>query len=69
MDCDNEEVQATKKMKKECEYCKGRSLKEIDGKSFNLKPTAGFENDRKYNSWIMKSKKRKKSRNYDFDKW
>ena len=47
--------------RKECEYCKGRSLKEIDGKSFNLKPTAGFENDRKYNSWIMKSKKERKA--------
>ena len=40
--------------RKECEYCKGRSLKEIDGKSFNLKPTAGFENDRIYSVWIMK---------------
>lgn len=48
-------------MRNECEYCKSKELKEINGKYFKLKATAGFENDRKYDSWIMKGKKDKKA--------
>ena len=44
-------------MRNECEYCKSKELKEINGKYFKLKATAGFENDRKYDSWIMKGKR------------
>lgn len=54
MDCDNEEVQATKRMKNECEYCKSRSPQQIYGKDFELKPTTGFKKDRVYSAWIMK---------------
>lgn len=39
-----------------CEYCKKISENEILGKKFNLQPTAGFNNDRHYSSWIMKNK-------------
>ena len=39
-----------------CEYCEQRSNTEIKGKEFELLPTAGFKNDRRYSSWIMKNK-------------
>ena len=39
---------------KECEYCKATPIFEIRGTEFELKPTAGFKNDRKYSAWIMK---------------
>ena len=38
-----------------CEYCENKNQNEIKGKEFNLLPTFGFKNDRKYNSWILKS--------------
>ena len=44
-----------------CEYCEKRNKNEILGKYFELKPTAGFQNDRKYESWIMKNKEDKKA--------
>ena len=44
-----------------CEYCKATLILEIRGKDFDLKPTAGFKNDRKYSSWIMKGKADKKA--------
>lgn len=37
-----------------CEYCTKRNENEIKGKDFNLLPTFGFKNDRKYDSWILK---------------
>ena len=37
-----------------CEYCKTIQENEINGKAFNLLPTFGFKNDRKYSSWILK---------------
>lgn len=47
--------------KENCEYCrKGYNL-EIHGEDFDLKPTAGFKNDRKYRCWIMKGKEDKKA--------
>ena len=39
-----------------CEYCEQRNKYEIKGKEFELVPTAGFKNDRRYSSWIMKNK-------------
>jgi len=39
-----------------CEYCKKRRENEICGKEFGLISTAGFKNDRRYSSWIMKNK-------------
>ena len=45
----------------ECSYCIKRKDNTISGKEFNLKPTAGFENDRRYSSWIMKNKGDKKA--------
>lgn len=39
---------------KECGYCKATPIFEIRGTEFELKPTAGFKNDRKYSAWIMK---------------
>lgn len=41
-----------------CEYCREpkNKMKEICGQYFPLKPTAGFKNDRRYSSWIMKNK-------------
>ena len=45
-----------------CEYCNNRTEKtEINGTSFELKPTAGFKNDRVYDSWIMKGKNDEKA--------
>lgn len=50
------------KIKKEnCEYCRKGNPLEINGRDFDLKPTAGFNNDRKYSSWIMKGKEDKKA--------
>lgn len=39
-----------------CEYCENKNKKEIKGKEFDLLPTFGFKNDRKYSSWIMKNR-------------
>ena len=39
-----------------CEYCIQRDENTIYGKHFNLLPTHGFKNDRRYDSWIMKNK-------------
>ena len=39
-----------------CKYCTQRSKNEIKGQDFDLVPTAGFKNDRRYSSWIMKNK-------------
>lgn len=39
-----------------CKYCTQRNENEIYGRRFNLCPTAGFKNDRRYDSWIMKNK-------------
>ena len=45
-----------------CEYCNNRTEKtEINGTSFELKTTAGFKNDRVYDSWIMKGKNDEKA--------
>ena len=44
-----------------CQYCKKIGSLDIDGKDFELKPTAGFRNDRKYSSWILKGKADKKA--------
>lgn len=44
-----------------CEYCEEEQDKTIYGKRFKLLPTAGFENDRTYSSWIMKNKSDKKA--------
>ena len=44
-----------------CEYCKTSPIMEIRGTEFELNPTAGFKNDRKYSSWIMKGKEDKKA--------
>lgn len=44
-----------------CEYCKTSPIMEIRGTEFELKPTAGFKNDRRYSSWIMKGKADKKA--------
>lgn len=40
----------------ECEYCKTRGKEEVCGKEFKLLPTSGFENDRRYSSWLLKNK-------------
>lgn len=37
-----------------CEYCEVRQDNIVNGKEFNLLPTFGFKNDRKYSSWILK---------------
>lgn len=42
-------------------YCKASPIMEIRGTEFELKPTAGFKNDRRYSSWIMKGKADKKA--------
>lgn len=47
--------------KENCEYCCKWNKLEINGKDFDLKPTAGFKNDRRYSSWIMKGKEDKKA--------
>ena len=47
--------------RKECGYCKKGHFLDIDGKEFELKPTAGFQNDRKYSSWIIKGTEDKKA--------
>ena len=41
-----------------CKYCKeiNHDNHNINGGYFELIPTAGFENDRKYDSWILKNK-------------
>lgn len=39
-----------------CKYCETREKNEINGKEFDLISTAGFKNDRRYSSWIMKNK-------------
>ena len=44
-----------------CKYCEERNPLEINGKQFELNPTAGFKNDRIYSSWIMKGKEDKKA--------
>ena len=44
-----------------CKYCKTSPIMEIGGTEFELKPTAGFKNDRRYSSWIMKGKADKKA--------
>ena len=44
-----------------CRYCEERNPLEINGKQFELNPTAGFKNDRIYSSWIMKGKEDKKA--------
>ena len=44
-----------------CKYCKTSPIMEIQGTEFKLKPTAGFKNDRKYSSWIMKGKADKRA--------
>lgn len=44
-----------------CEYCNQGNKMEIHGTPFNIKPTAGFKNDRIYSSWIMKGKEDKKA--------
>ena len=44
-----------------CEYCRDRKDYEIKGDEFNLLPTFGFKNDRKYSSWIMKNKMDRKA--------
>ena len=38
-----------------CKYCETRRKNEIKGKEFDLISTAGFKNDRRYSSWIMKN--------------
>lgn len=43
-----------------CEYC-NQDKNGIKGKEFILQPTAGFQNDRYYSSWIMKNKSDKKA--------
>ena len=40
----------------ECKYCAIDKENEIYGKDFELKKTAGFQNDRTYSSWILKTK-------------
>lgn len=52
-----------------CEYCNQGNKMEIHGTPFNIKPTAGFKNDRIYSSWIMKGKEDKKSRSIYCYKW
>lgn len=44
-----------------CKYCKTSPIMEIQGTEFKLEPTAGFKNDRKYSSWIMKGKEDKRA--------
>lgn len=44
-----------------CKYCEGNNDYDIHGSYFKLLPTFGFKNDRKYDSWIIRSKMDKKA--------
>lgn len=50
------------KLRKEnCKYCMNGNKETINGEEFDLLSTAGFNNDRKYSSWILKGKNDRKA--------